>query len=212
MHNNNYKPNILCVISNEFSNSLTELKAYLKFSLLFSEDLANDITFLEYDAILIETETLTQNIKKIINLNCNKPKMLICKTNEVKDIYFDQMLNFPLNFVELNNKILQLIKSKEFNNNSSLVIKNYILDKNEKTIKKNNLFIVLTEKEIQLIEILFNSKKPIKKNKILELIWKYSTDADTHTVETHIYRLRKKIIDKFYDENFILNTKDGYLI
>ena len=93
-----------------------------------------------------------------------------------------------------------------------LVIKNYILDKNEKTIKKNNLFIVLTEKEIQLIEILFNSKKPIKKNKILELIWKYSTDADTHTVETHIYRLRKKIIDKFYDENFILNTKDGYLI
>ena len=138
--------------------------------------------------------------------------MLICKTNEVKNIYFDQMLNFPLNFVELNNKILQLIKSKEFNNNSSLVIKNYILDKNEKTIKKNNLFIVLTEKEIQLIEILFNSKKPIKKNKILELIWKYSTDADTHTVETHIYRLRKKIIDKFYDENFILNTKDGYLI
>ena len=55
-------------------------------------------------------------------------------------------------------------------------------------------------------------KKPLQKKIILEKVWKYSSDADTHTVETHIYRLRKKISDKFNDEKFIINTKDGYLI
>ena len=70
----------------------------------------------------------------------------------------------------------------------------------------------MTEKEIQLLELLFNKEKPIKKKIILEKVWKYSSDADTHTVETHIYRLRKKIIDKFQDDNFIINAKNGYII
>ena len=68
----------------------------------------------------------------------------------------------------------------------------------------------MTEKEIQLIELFLNSEKPISKKNILSFVWNYSSDADTHTVETHIYRLRKKINDKFSDENFIVNTKDGY--
>ena len=73
-------------------------------------------------------------------------------------------------------------------------------------------FIILTEKEIQLLELLLISKKPISKVNILSSVWKYSSDTDTHTVETHIYRLRKKIIDKFMDDKFILNTKDGYYL
>ena len=56
------------------------------------------------------------------------------------------------------------------------------------------------------------NKKPISKNQILNLIWHYSSDADTHTVETHIYRLRKKIKDEFCDEQFIVNNKEGYYI
>ena len=75
---------------------------------------------------------------------------------------------------------------------------------------KNEIEIILTEKEIQLLELFLKNKKPISKNKILSSVWNYSSDADTHTVETHIYRLRKKINDKFSDENFIVNTKDGY--
>ena len=62
------------------------------------------------------------------------------------------------------------------------------------------------------MELLLSYKKPIGKNKILDEVWKYSEDADTHTVETHIYRLRKKIKSKFADEAFILNDKDGYLL
>ena len=84
------------------------------------------------------------------------------------------------------------------------------MDKNEKKLKKNNIEIILTEKEIQLLELFLNNKKPISKDRILSSVWNYSSDADTHTVETHIYRLRKKINDKFSDDNFIVNTKDGY--
>ena len=74
------------------------------------------------------------------------------------------------------------------------------------------MFVVLTEKEIQLIELFLYSKKPISKDKILSSVWNYSSDADTHTVETHIYRLRKKINEKFLDSKFILNNKEGYYL
>ena len=94
--------------------------------------------------------------------------------------------------------------------NSSIQIKNYLLNKNEKKLSKLDDFIILTEKEVQLLELFLNSKKPISKDYILSSVWNYSSDADTHTVETHIYRLRKKITDKFSDEKFILNSKDGY--
>ena len=101
---------------------------------------------------------------------------------------------------------------KKFTKNSTIQIKDYILDKNEKKLIKKGTFILLTEKEIQLLELLLINNEALSKNKILEIVWRYATDADTHTVETHIYRLRKKILDKFSDENFIINNKTGYLI
>ena len=87
-----------------------------------------------------------------------------------------------------------------------------MLNKNEKKLSKSSNYIVLTEKEVQLLELFLNSKKPLSKDRILSSVWNYSTDADTHTVETHIYRLRKKITEKFMDQNFILNNKDGYYL
>ena len=113
---------------------------------------------------------------------------------------------------DLNNIIENSIIKKSFNINSSIRIKNYILDKNEKKLIKDNDFILLTEKEIQLLELFLDNVKPISKDKILEQVWKYSSSADTHTVETHIYRLRKKIKSEFQDDSFILNNKDGYLL
>ena len=65
---------------------------------------------------------------------------------------------------------------------------------------------------MQLLELFLKKKKPVNKNEILSLVWQYASDADTHTVETHIYRLRKKIKDKFSDENFIHNNKKGYYL
>ena len=86
------------------------------------------------------------------------------------------------------------------------------MNKNEKKLIKNNKFIILTEKEIQLLELFLKNTKPVSKNQILSSVWNYSNEADTHTVETHIYRLRKKINDMFFDDNFILNIKDGYYV
>ena len=77
-------------------------------------------------------------------------------------------------------------------------------------MSKDNIFINLTEKEVNLLVLLYEEKKPLNKKLILEKIWQYSIDADTHTVETHIYRLRKKVLDKFGDKEFINISKDGY--
>ncbi len=128
--------------------------------------------------------------------------------NHVENI--DGIINLPTTINELNNIIEKVVAKKKFNKNSSIKINDYLLDKNEKKISKNNIFVTLTEKEIQLLELLLKNKNPVSKNVILSTVWNYSTDADTHTVETHIYRLRKKIHDKFYDEDFILNNKNGY--
>ena len=85
-----------------------------------------------------------------------------------------------------------------------------MLDKNERKLFKDDTYIILTEKEVQLLDLFLNKSKPISKDEILSSVWNYSSDADTHTVETHIYRLRKKINEKFSDDNFILNNKKGY--
>ena len=119
-------------------------------------------------------------------------------------------MKIPTTLREINHIVENHVAKKTFTENSSIRIKKYLLNKNEKKLNYKNDFIVLTEKEIQLLELFLNQKKPITKSKILSIIWKYSSDADTHTVETHIYRLRKKINDKFDDENLILNNKEGY--
>ena len=130
---------------------------------------------------------------------------------ELKDD-FDAYLPLPTTIKEINAIVENTAARKKFSINSSIAIKNYILDKNEKKLTKSGIYIILTEKEVQLLELFLNNKKPISKNNILTSVWNYSSDADTHTVETHIYRLRKKISEKFMDEKFILNNKEGYYL
>ena len=147
---------------------------------------------------------------KILN---NSDSIKICASNKKKTLNnFDALILLPTSLKEINAVIESVAAKKTFSKNSSIKIKKYLLNKNEKKLSKNENEIILTEKEIQLLELFLNSKKPISKDKILSSIWNYSSNADTHTVETHIYRLRKKINDKFSDENFIINTKDGYFL
>ena len=100
----------------------------------------------------------------------------------------------------------------EFGKNSVIRINSYILDKNERVLKKDNKSLKITEKEIYFIEKLNSSKNPLSKEYILKNIWSYASDTDTHTVETHIYRLRQKIKEIFGDKNFIKNSPNGYSI
>ena len=98
------------------------------------------------------------------------------------------------------------------NNTFELIISGKKYSFHELDLAETNNFIILTEKEVQLLEILLNKKGPVSKDDILSLVWQYSSETDTHTVETHIYRLRKKISEKFFDEMFILNNKEGYYL
>ena len=78
--------------------------------------------------------------------------------------------------------------------NSTIQIKNYILDKNEKKLFNGEIFITLTEKEIFILDLLLEKKASVSKEELLSIVWNYAKGVDTHTVETHIYRLRKKLM------------------
>ena len=138
------------------------------------------------------------------------PKLLLNK--DIKDNNFLNFKDLPLPLKKLLELIsIRLIKLK-FNHQSKIIIKGYELNLNSKFIGKNNLNLKLTEKEINII--LYLNHKKIKHD-VMDLrknIWGYSTNIETHTVETHIYRLRKKINDLFKDQNFILTHKNGYFI
>ena len=132
--------------------------------------------------------------------------------NNITDKNLLDFNDLPLSFKKLLELInIKLIKLK-FNQQSKVIIKGYELNLNSKFFFKGNLKLKLTEKEIQII-LYLNDKKI--KHDVADLqknIWDYSTDMETHTVETHIYRLRKKISDLFKDEDFILSHKNGYFI
>jgi hypothetical protein len=132
--------------------------------------------------------------------------------NNITNKFFLDFNDLPLSFKKLLELInIKLIKIK-FNQQSKITIKGYELNLNSKFFFKGNLKLKLTEKEIEII-LYLNDKKI--KHDVADLqknIWGYSTDMETHTVETHIYRLRKKISDLFKDEKFILSHKSGYFI
>ena len=125
---------------------------------------------------------------------------------------FDEEMIMPFRVVDLKTKIISVLAKYKFKFNSLIELKDYIIDKHERKIKKNNIELQLTEKETELLVLFSKDKEPLSRNFVLENVWKYSTKTDTHTVETHIHRLRKKFLDKFNDKNFIKNNNKGYYI
>ena len=208
MHKENYNINIICFCNKNISNALEELKSFFGFNLHLNYKNFNNLKQENINAIISDIE----NSKKLSSLNFNKPKILIQengKTLQSKDKY-SLIIKLPLNLIQFNQDVINICKKFEFKNNSLISIKDYILDKNERTLKKNNIHLKITEKEINFIENLHVSSKPLSREFILKNIWNYSTDTDTHTVETHIYRLRQKIKNQFKDNSFIKNSKKGY--
>ena len=203
-----HKLNILIYGTESFKTTFNELKPYLKFYLTSNKKKLSD-TPSDYDGIICFDDNLNKNEKdEIRTKNCFKVLATLEPINKNK--FFDYILKLPTSVKELNDLIENIVAKEKFSKNSSIKIKSYLLDKNEKKLSHKNKFVILTEKEIQLLELFLKNSKPMSKSEILSLVWKYSSDADTHTVETHIYRLRKKINNKFMDEEFILNSKDGY--
>jgi hypothetical protein len=202
--------NVLICGPKNFISTLNELSAFLKFNLYEEFSVENNID-VKFDVIIFHKDTLNNEKDKLKLQKFKSVKILASPNDENKSTDFIH-LKLPTTLNEINYIVEKSIIKKRFLVNSSINIKNYFLDKNEKKLLKDNQFIILTEKEIQLLELFIKYEKPVSKNKILSIVWNYSTDADTHTVETHIYRLRKKIDIKFGDNKFILNDKDGYFL
>ena len=152
------------------------------------------------------------DLDRLDHLVISKADYKLLLNNNITDKNFLGFNDLPLSF----NKLLELINIKliklKFNQQSKIIIKGYELNLNSKFFSKGNLKLKLTEKEIEII--LFLNDKKIKHDvaDLQKNIWGYSINLETHTVEKHIYRLRKKISDLFKDEKFILSHKNGYFI
>ena len=178
-------------------NVLFEIKDFLNFEIANFE---NENVFLEK----IEKNNLIKNYT-IVTKNFLSNKNI----NQKSIIQLD---NKPITFILLIDKINTNLLKQKFSFQSSINIKDYILNLNSRVISKKENELKLTEREIEIILFLKDKKKPQNINILQKEVWSYVTDLETHTVETHIYRLRKKISDKFKDDNFILSLKEGYSI
>ena len=178
-------------------NVLFEVKDFLNFEVINYE---NENVFLER----IEKENSIKNYT-IVTKNFLNNKNI----NQKSIIYLD---NKPINFISLIDKINTNLLKQRFSFQSNINIKNYSLNLNSRVISRNKNELKLTEREIEIILFLNDKKKPQNINTLQKEVWSYATDLETHTVETHIYRLRRKISDKFNDSDFILSSKEGYLI
>ena len=207
-----HKINVLALGSKNFNTSLEELKDHLNFKLITINNSLDIKISNNYDVLLVHQDYLKESFIIKFLKECDKIKILASSNNSHNPEIFADTLLLPASIKDINNIIENSVAKKSFNKSSSIKIKDYILDKNERKLIKSNIYISLTEKEIQLLELFIKNNKAINKDKILNEVWKYAADADTHTVETHIYRLRKKIKHKFADQNFILNDESGYLI
>ena len=183
-------------------NSLYEILDEIK------ENLSFKITKFENEDDFRKNKNFDE--KNILIISNSKNKLILNRNISEKNLLIFDILPLAINkIIELIN--LKLIKLN-FNNQSKINIKNYELNLNSKFFSKDGLSIKLTEKEIEIILYLYQNKT---KHNVIDLqknIWHYSLDMETHTVETHVYRLRKKISDIFKDENFILSEKNGYFI
>ena len=158
-------------------------------------------------------------------------KIIKCNENEYKNIQFDPKIDYLViskknisgvkNLLVLGDKIIKLEKLLEIINinflknkffkQSNITIGKYNLDLNSRIISFENKNLDLTEREINLIIFIYD-KKDVTVKDLQKSVWDYSPDLETHTVETHIYRLRKKMSEVFGDKNFILNNNNGYSI
>ena len=175
----------------ELFNILEEIKENFEFKLEFCEK-ERELEKLENDNL---SDYLVIAKKKLSNL---KKQIIIVKS--------------PININDLIQTLnINFLKSK-FIEQSKIDLGRYNLDLNSRILNQNEKELELTEKESSILIFLKQSKDPVKIDQLQEKVWGYNSELETHTVETHVYRLRKKINDKFYDNEFIISDKKGYFL
>ena len=162
----------------------------------------------------IKFSVLEFNKNNISNLNKFKNSSFLLITEKKIPNFNNQIIlnKLPLNIFKFVEKLNIEFLRYEFNKQSNIMTGNYTLDLNSREMIGLNGKLKLTEKEINSIAYLFNARKAVKVQELQSRVWGYQSDLETHTVETHIYRLRKKIFKKFNDTQFIKSTLNGYEI
>lgn len=194
------KKNLYLVDLQNLYEILKELKEYLDFNLTYisNSDLIENLKKNQIDlksSVYLTSEQLQKNFQK---LGIFGQTIFLAK----------DLMSIKILFEKINISFLKL----NYNFQSNIIIKNYKLNINSKLIINDTSSIKLTEKEVKMILYLFNSDKPVFAKELQKKIWHQKENLETHTVETHIYRLRKKFFDVFKDVNFIISDKMGYFI
>lgn len=202
-------------------------------SILGSAPFSNILTELEFNSILNPNTILNNKNKKILvrilfveNLKIkevknyllqNEPIILFLnykdfiKKNNLKLLDFHVSLELPIEILSFKEILNILITKYNFFKKSKIVIKDYEIDSNERSISKGKIKVKLTEKELELIMAL-NNNNGLNKSYLLKNIWKHSLDLETHAFETHLHRLRKKISEYFADKDFIVEKNSLYYL
>jgi len=194
------KQKIYAVNSLNLYNILEEIKDFLNFNVEYinlkeitKKDFENNKDFKNSLFLILNSEEL--KAEKILN-----PRNII------------QLNSLPISLSKLIEKINVSSLKFNFQSQSKIEVKNYIIDINGRKIIKDKSELKLTEREIEIILFLLNKKLPQNVDALQTEIWKQKKELDTHTVETHIYRLRKKINEQFDDGNFIKSNELGYFL
>jgi hypothetical protein len=207
---------VISILKNQtFFEILSELKFFSKFKFIFYRDFESYKNELINDQITIffSTEENIEDYDYIIKNNL--PSIVISKnlnSQNIESLDLIEKLNTPFTISEFKKKITLLVAKNVFHKNSLIKLNDYMIDKNKRILKKNDIELQLTEKEINFLILFSISTQPVSRNFVLKNIWNYSPESETHTVETHIHRLRKKILERFDDNDFIKNNKKGYYI
>ena len=196
---------------------LNELKLFSKFNVQNCEDLNLYIKNFRNSKqmLILSSSSINKDEYKKELVDKNLPFIQIKESSHSKKMLssdFAEQLNTPFKVLDLEKKIISLTARNEFYKSSLISLNGYIINKNERRIKKNNIELQLTEREISFLILFSQNKGPISRNYVLKEVWNYSSGSDTHTVETHVHRLRKKILETFGDDSFIKNDNKGYYI
>ena len=191
-----HKKNIYLVEFKQLFTILNEINNFLNYN----------IYEVDYKNYLVNQDLQNNNSLFLFkNKDSLKKKKLQFKNNLILD-------DLPIHINKLIEKINISFLKTVYQSNSKIFFKKYLLNLNNKTINLNEKKLKLTEKEMKIILFLLTKKIPQKTPVLQKEIWGYSQDLETHTVETHIYRLRKKINNYFNDSTFLKKNKNGYLL
>ena len=182
--------NLIIYKSKSLYKILIEIEEIINFKIIEASDEKN-----LKDKLTIYKDYLIITKKKIENFN----NQLVLNKFPIKILILIEKLN------------IQFLKN-QFYKKSELNIGKYIMDLNSRELKLKNIFLKLSEKEVNIIVYLHKSTSSVSIQNLQSNVWGHKLNLETHTVETHIYRLRKKILETFNDKNFIVSQKKGYQI